>query len=705
MDKAFSNLQPFNVQDHSADSMREAYEKWKRNFEYCVMASKVVDATEKRNLLMALGGIDMQDVVQKLPGAIVEASDTIDPYKVLIEKLDEYFAPKRHSILERHLFWNLKQDPEEANDRFLLRLTTEAARCDFGKTAEEAREVAIIDKFLSCVVPNVKEKLLQESDLTLTEMTRKVKAYQASKATVDAMGPSRQREFPAFNSSVNAVGYSNHKCNRCGRDEHKRNEKCIAEGQNCSKCGLRNHFAVCCRTRPENYSKFSRKRSYKAPIGRSNSEGTYKKSRVSAISDNNNDEEEEINFISLLGEKDDMVWARIGGVMIEMLVDSGSRFNIIDGTTYKYLTRNDVRFETEMKPSDRKFSAYAQDGSLKVTGRFKSQIVISDGDRKLKTIADFYVIPEGHQPLLGRETAKILGVLFIGLPSHRVNDVESSVEEVVSAFPHVKGVKLRIPVKSGMKPVSQPVRRVPVAIKARVDETLTKLEKMDIIEEVHKPSEWCSALVIVPKDDGEVRLCVDLRMVNQVVMRQVHPLPTLEDYRAAMSGATVYTKLDFKMFYHQIMLHEDSRSLTTFITHRGMYRYKRVPFGISCAPEMIQKLVGQIFAKCKNCMHFIDDVVIYGSNMKEHDEQLAKVLTIIKENEMLLNYKKCVFRQPEIVFLGHVFSKHGIKPTEEKIEAILKCRSPQTAEEVRSFLGLVNYVGRFIKDLGKILMF
>lgn len=85
-------------------------------------------------------------------------------------------------------------------------------------------------------------------------------------------------------------------------------------------------------------------------------------------------------------------------------------------------------------------------------------------------------------------------------------------------------------------------------------------------------------------------------MLNRAVIRQLHPLPTLEDYRAAMSGAIVFSKLDFKMFYHQILIHEESRSLTTFITYKGIIRSKRVPFGISCAPEMIQKLVGQIFA-------------------------------------------------------------------------------------------------------------
>lgn len=212
--KAFSNLQPFTVQDQALDSMREAYGKWKRNFEFCVTAAKVVDATEKRDLLLALGGVELQDVVHNLPGAIVKVSDTVDPYVTLIDKLDEYFAPQRHSILDRHLFWKLKQDSDELNDTFLLRLTTEAAKCNFGKTEGEAREIAIMDKFLSCVSPNIKEKLLQEPDLTLTEMTRKVKAYQASKAAVDAMGYHGQREFPPFSASVSAISYGNRKCNR-----------------------------------------------------------------------------------------------------------------------------------------------------------------------------------------------------------------------------------------------------------------------------------------------------------------------------------------------------------------------------------------------------------------------------------------------------------------------------------------------------------
>lgn len=113
------------------------------------------------------------------------------------------------------------------------------------------------------------------------------------------------------------------------------------------------------------------------------------------------------------------------------------------------MKNNDVRFETDLKPTGRKFSGYAQNEKLEVKGKFSAQIVISDGDRKLKTVSDFYVIPGGHQSLLGRDTAKILGVLQIGLPSQQINTIGSP-SDTISSFPYVKGIKLRIPIRISM---------------------------------------------------------------------------------------------------------------------------------------------------------------------------------------------------------------------------------------------------------------
>lgn len=145
---------------------------------------------------------------------------------------------------------------------------------------------------------------------------------------------------------------------------------------------------------------------------------------------------------------------------------------------------------------------------------------------------------------------------------------------------------------------------------------------------------------------------------------------------------------------------EASRPITTFICHKGLYRYKRLMFGISCAPEMFQKTMEQILAGCDNVINYIDDIVVSGETEEEHDAALNKVLSVLKDRNILLNKDKCIFKARQIEFLGHIISSNGIRPTEGKIEALQKF--PRSPDEVRSFLGLVTYVGEFIPDLATI---
>lgn len=135
---------------------------------------------------------------------------------------------------------------------------------------------------------------------------------------------------------------------------------------------------------------------------------------------------------------------------------------------------------------------------------------------------------------------------------------------------------------------------------------------------------------------------------------------------------------------------------------QGLYRYKRLVFGISCAPEMFQKVMEQILADCEFTVNFIDDIIVFGRTEKEHDESLEKVLRKMREYGILLNHEKCVFKLNEIDFLGHHFDANGMIPARSKVEAIKNFREPSSTEEVRSFLGLVNYVGAFIPNLATI---
>lgn len=149
----------------------------------------------------------------------------------------------------------------------------------------------------------------------------------------------------------------------------------------------------------------------------------------------------------------------------------------------------------------------------------------------------------------------------------------------------------------------------------------------------------------------------------------------------------------------QVEISEKSREITTFITRRGLFRYTRLMFGINCAPELFQKSMEQVLSGCDGCFNFIDDVLVFGSDQKEHDLRLENVLLRLKERNVALNETKCIYGVTETDFLGHVLSKDGIKPGLDKMESIRNFREPRTVEEIRSFLGLVNYVGRFIPNL------
>lgn len=319
--------------------------------------------------------------------------------------------------------------------------------------------------------------------------------------------------------------------------------------------------------------------------------------------------------------------------------------------------------------------------------------------RVLSTTTSFYVIEKGQQPLMGKITAQSLGVLKIGLPSQ--NNVVDRVE-TKKEFPKIKGVSLSLPIDRSIPPVIQPLRRCPIPLLQKVKSKLDELLEMGIIEKVTRPTSWVSPLVPIIKDNGELRLCIEMRRANQAVQRLNHPLPIFDDLSPKFRNARYFTTLDIKQAFHQVELNENCRDITTFVTNWGLYRYKRLLFGVNCAPELFQNLMESILASCRNTVVFIDDIMIFGSSEEEHDSCVKEVLKVLNQQGILLNDHKCNFKQRETVFLGHKLSADGIAPADEKVKSILQFRAPQTKEELRSFLGLVTYVAKFIPDLATV---
>ena len=216
----------------------------------------------------------------------------------------------------------------------------------------------------------------------------------------------------------------------------------------------------------------------------------------------------------------------------------------------------------------------------------------------------------------------------------------------------------------------------------KVDFKLNELLKSDIIEEVpNGPTEWVSPLVVIPTSDGDVRIGADMRLADEAVIRERHPISTVKELLHRLNNSTVFSKLDLKWGFYHIVPDEGSRPITTFTTHRGLFRYKRLMFELSSAPAKYQKIICDLLKNCEGVANIADDVIVYGVDQKEHDVRLLKVLAKLLDSGLTLNPKKCQFQMNKLTFFGHDLSKQGVSPSKEKISAIESAKSSKNVSE------------------------
>lgn len=294
------------------------------------------------------------------------------------------------------------------------------------------------------------------------------------------------------------------------------------------------------------------------------------------------------------------------------------------------------------------------------------------------------------------------------LPKHRQDKLCSILRQYADCFSRSS--------KIGQTPIakhriitdesSRPVRRSPYrvsprerdAIKAQVDEMLRE----DIIQPSQSP--WASPVVLVKKKDGTLRFCVDYRRLNSVTKKDVYPLPRIDDALDRLCGAKYFSSMDLTSGYWQIQVDERDREKTAFITPDGLFEFKVMPFGLCSAPATFQRVMDTVLAglKWQTCLVYLDDVVVFASNFDEHIQRLQTVLDAIRTSGFTLNRTKCRFAYEELLFLGHVVNRHGVRPDPQKTAAIGNFPIPSDKKAVRRFLGLCAYFRRFVQDFSRI---
>lgn len=194
------------------------------------------------------------------------------------------------------------------------------------------------------------------------------------------------------------------------------------------------------------------------------------------------------------------------------------------------------------------------------------------------------------------------------------------------------------------------------------------------------------------KPDGSIRICGDYKLtVNRASRVDQYPIPKVEDLFTQLNGGQLFTKLDMSHAYQQVVLDEESRNYVTINTHKGLYTYSRLPFGVASSPAIFQRTMEGILGGIPNVAIYLDDILCTGPNEQEHLKTLEEVLQRLEKSGLRLKRSKCEFMGKEVTFLGHKINASGLHPLTEKVEAIAEAPEPQNASELKAYLGLSKY--------------
>ena len=204
------------------------------------------------------------------------------------------------------------------------------------------------------------------------------------------------------------------------------------------------------------------------------------------------------------------------------------------------------------------------------------------------------------------------------------------------------------------------------------------------------------------KKNGSVRICLDPRNLNKAIFREHYPMKTIEEITAELSEAKVFSTLDASSGFWHIKLDGESSALTTFNTSFGRYRFLRLPFGISSAPEVFQRKMTESFEDIEGVGVIFDDILIWGKDEAEHNARLRSALQRAREINLKLNAEKSQIFTSEVPYMGHLITHNGVKPDPSNVKAITEIRVPQDKKELQRFIGMINYLGKFIPNMSTI---
>ena len=251
-------------------------------------------------------------------------------------------------------------------------------------------------------------------------------------------------------------------------------------------------------------------------------------------------------------------------------------------------------------------------------------------------------------------------------------------------------------------PIRQPLRRQPLLHTETIDEHTKNLLKAKVIEP--SAGEWAANVVLAKKKDGTLRFCIDYRQLNQHTLRDSYPLPRIDDCLDTLRGATWFSTMDLRSGFHQVAMHEPDKDKTAFLTKRGIFRFRKMPFGLCNAPATFQRLMDIMLAGLSYdiCLAYLDDIIVFSTDVETHLGRLRQIFDRLRRTNLKLKPSKCTFLQRNVHFLGYIISAEGIAADPTKIESVVNWPTPERLRDVRSFLGLCSYYRKMVRGFSEI---